>query len=183
MAFACLRTSSSLSEYEHSWVDTENFGDFNSAITLAMYSPQVRTVSSSQVFVVADEDLRVTIDGSMTYAHTPGDDTGIDFGISVRDTSTNEFLFQESQCGGNLYLLPAAGTLPIAGEAILSAGTIYRLSFTVDARNTGDLPPTGIFDANGFVHFSVEPLIPEPATACLLMAAAPMVLRVGRTRR
>ncbi len=165
--------------YDHSWLPDLAVGTFNTDITHGIASPDIINVTRTQIFFLADEPIRVTINGSLTYSHTPGDDTGIRFGASVRDTTTNDDLSSQTEQGGNLYLLPSAGTLNIAGEAILDAGVIYRLQFVIDSSNTGDLPPTGTLDASGYLNFAITP-VPEPATAMLLLAAAPILLRRRR---
>ncbi len=164
-------------DYDYSWLTDMAFGDFNTSFTHAIRSFRVATVSTGQIFIIPGEDIRVTVNGSLNYWHTPGDEGAINYFATVRDMSTNADVFNEHRQGGNLYLLPSSGTLTIQAEAELSAGIPYRLRYGLQTDNTGDLPPTGIADASGFVNFHIEPLIPEPATLALLLPAMLLIRR------
>ena len=168
-------SSFSQADYDYSWLPELALGTFHTDISQSIPSPEVRAIATGQILILPDEDIRVIIDSSITYAHTPGDETRIDFGLSIQNMNSNEFLFEEHRQGGNLYLEPAAGTLIIAGEVILSAGTPYEFSYGIDSSNTADPLPTGTFDASGFTLFAIQP-VPEPATA-LLAAALPALRR------
>ncbi len=180
---ASVGLNSATTDYDYSWLLDMAFGDFNTSFVHAIRSVKIRTVSTGQIFIIPGEDIRVTVNGSLNYWHTPGDEGAINYFATVRDMSTNADVFNEHRQGGNLYLLPSSGTLTIQAEAELSAGIPYRLRYGLQTDNTGDLPPTGIADASGFVNFHIEPLIPEPATLALLLPAMLLIRRPRRSIR
>lgn len=170
------------STYAFQWNEGLGTADFDTNISHAMRSREIRTVTSLEFFLRPTEDLHVTVEGSIDYAHTPGDDTSLFFGMSVRDFATQDDVFREIRQGGNAILLPSAGTLAINGEAILNSGTLYRLRAVFDNNNWPE-PNPGNLDASGFANFSIRP-IPEPtAIALLTLPAALLIPRRQRRAR
>lgn len=174
--------SFSQASFDYVWSPSLATGEFNTTITHAILAPESRAVTDSKIFIIPAEDIVVTISASLTYSHTPGDLSSINFFASIRDESAPlPQLLNEHRRGGNLYFLPSSGTLTIDEEIILSAGTTYRLRNGLDSSNTADSLPTGTIDATGFVNFSIRP-VPEPTTALLLtFAAASIVLQRHRS--
>ena len=156
------------STYAFQWNETAGTGEFNTDLSHAIRSLSISTVTRVQVFIEPTEDLRVTVAGSLTYAHTPSRGFRVVFGMAIRDFSTSDDVFFERREGGNGLNDPASGTLAFMGEAILQAGTLYRLQAVLDNTNTGE-PNIGDLDATGYADFHVAPLIPEPASALLLI--------------
>lgn len=164
--------SFSQATFDYSWSPSLTTGDFNTTITHAIRAPESEAVTEAKVFIIPTEDIRVTVTASLTYAHTPGDLSSLNFFASIRDESTPvPQLLSEQRLGGNFYFLPSAATLTIMEQIILPAGGTYRLRNGLDSRNTADLLPTGTIDATGFVNFSIRP-VPEPTTGLLLTITA-----------
>lgn len=180
---AQIGASFTTAQYDYGWLRDIATGHFNTNLTHAIRAPKIRSVSDGRIFILPSEDIRVTVTGQLSYFHTPGDEFSIDFAGTLRNMDTNLDVFNEHRKGGNLYLLPSTGTLTFSNEAILSAGTLYRLRYALDTGNTGDLLPTGTLDATGYVNFAIEPVVPEPATALLLLllTTSPIARRRRRT--
>jgi len=173
-------SNQSISQFSYSWVRDLAQGTFDTSITHTIRSPRIRSISGGEITIVPDEDILVSVNGSMIYAHTPGDDFALLFGFGIRDVTANQWLYQEVRRGGNLFLLPSAGVLDIQRQDILMAGRTYRLDYVLDDNNTSDSLPTGILDAEGFVNVAVQP-VPSPSSLSVAILGLPLLLR--RTRR
>lgn len=170
------------STYAFQWDESLGTGDFNTSMTHAIRSLDVRTVTRVQIFLEPDEDLSVTMHGSLTYAHTPNRDFGVLYGMSIYDFDMSTDVFQETHRGGNSYVEPSSGTFTIDDEAILHAGRLYRLHAVLDNLNNGE-PNVGNLDASGYANFHIEPLVPEPACGLMLLLGVPWVGRSRKCRR
>ncbi len=168
------------STYDFSWLEDIGIGDFNTTFSHQMRnSPGIRTVTDLAFFIETDVDLVVTLNGSLDYSHTPGDETQFLFGASIRDLDTSALLFSEGMEGGNADLLPASGTLSFDGTVVLPAGGLYRFLAVLDADDLAE-PNPGIYDANGFANISIRP-VPEPqALLFVLFGASATILRRPR---
>ncbi|MBK8266780.1 MAG: PEP-CTERM sorting domain-containing protein [Planctomycetes bacterium] len=162
----------------------EAFGTFGSNFTHVTRTVRVRQISTVAINIIPTEDIRITFDASVTYAHTPGDETVVTFGGGVANLTQGFPVFVENFNAGNAYSEPASDVLTIQGEAILLAGNTYRLGYTLDTDNGADFthPPTGILDATGWANFTIAP-VPEPSTVFLIAAALPLLRRRRAQRR
>ncbi|HPF37577.1 MAG TPA: PEP-CTERM sorting domain-containing protein [Phycisphaerae bacterium] len=167
------------STYAFQWNETAGTGEFDTDLSHAIRSLNVSTVTRVQVFIEPTEDLRATIEGSISYSHTTNQEIGVLFGMAIRDFGTSRDAFHERLEGGVLYNEPSTGTLDVGGEAILYAGALYRLQLVLDCTNIAE-SNVGNLDASGFANFRLEPLVPEPTTALLLALAA---ASIGARRR
>ncbi len=150
------------SSYDFSWLEEAGIGDFHTTFDHEMrFTSDISTDTVIQIVVAPTSALMVTVAGQVDYAHTPGDFSEFNFGMSVRDLGTQAFLFQQSREGGNGDFLPAVGTFNINGTAILQPGNIYRLQTVLGGDNILIDDPVGIYDAEGFANFTIRP-VPEP---------------------
>ncbi|MCB9853429.1 MAG: hypothetical protein H6819_10070 [Phycisphaerales bacterium] len=168
------------STYAFQWDGTLGTGTFATSLSHTIRSPDVETVTRVQIFIEPTEDLRVFVDGALTYNHTPNQEVGILYGMSVRNFTTSVEILQEVREGGNFYNDPSSGTFTISNETILQAGMLYRLQAVLDNLNAEHVN-SGNLDATGHANFRIEPLVPEPHTAVLLAFAA--VALIPRYRR
>jgi hypothetical protein len=114
----------------------------------------------------------MTVDASLDFSSVPGDLADIGFSMRVWDPITLDVFFSEFRDGGNFnHGEPAVGTLSINGEAILPAGTTYRIDFRAESDTSVVDNPSGPVTSSGFFHFAFQP-VPEPATAWLIALGA-----------
>ncbi len=74
---------------------------------------------------------------------------------------------------------PPNGTLSMDAEVVIPGGQSWLIQYSM--RLITAAPPGGLASGDGFIQFSFAPVsVPEPATASLLLAAAPILLRRGR---
>ncbi len=135
--------------------------------------------SSGRIRVFPTVDLTLGLTGAYSYG-LPPDMMMARFQMAVVDDDTSETLFFDLQQDDSFNGYPAAGTFTIDGEITLPAGHSYSLRYTMRIDSwTG--PPAVFGSGTGFVNFQ---LIPEPATATLLLLpAAVLVCRRRKPRR
>ena len=173
--------SFSQADFDYAWSPSLATGEFNTTSTHAIRSPGMETKTAGLIRFSSAEDVRVTISGTATYSHTPGDISLVHFAVFLGTANTGEVIFSGLKTGGGFFSLPSTGVLSHFAEFDLPAGVSYKYEFLVASRNTDDLLPTGVIDVSADIRFSVAP-VPEPTTALLLtFAIAPFVLRRHRS--
>jgi hypothetical protein len=178
-SLAQIGTNFATATYDHSWIESLAWGDFNTSFTHQIRTPEVKTVADSRIVFTPTEPVHVTLDGQTTYSHTPGDLDSISFGFEIQDADTLEDFVLETRRGGNLYFQPASATINLHAETVLPADRTYQFQLGLQSDNISDNLPTGILDASGYVNFSIRP-VPEPGVVLLI---GPMVLVFARGLR
>lgn len=166
--------------YDFIWDESPAIGDFNTSLTHEIRSPGVRIQNATNIYILPTEPVAVTIEGRLDYAHTPGDQLQLKFLANILNLTTIENEFTGGAFTGEGFSGPSSDTVFIDAEIILQPGMSYRLSHLLESSNQTPIPANGIFDATGFVNYSIRP-VPEPATACLTaLLTLPFVFRKSR---
>jgi hypothetical protein len=171
--------STSEASYDFAWsphtgtllVEAAHQAEFVDSATLV-------SSSSGSIDVFASVDLTLGLTGAYTY-DLPPDSMLARFQMAVLDLDTSETLFVDTQVDDTFDGYPAAGTFTIDGEVTLPAGHSYSLKYWMRI-DTWVGPPEVFGTGSGWVNFQI---IPEPATATLLLLpAAVLVCRRHRLR-
>jgi hypothetical protein len=165
-------------EYDFSWFP--DYGSFGIEASLQAEDTggfHVGAVSRGLIYLEPTVDLTVLVSGAYSY-DLPVGSLATDFSILVADAETYEIFFYDFQ-GDDTFLDPSAsGTFTMEGEAVLPAGRTYLMDYTMDLDAYGS---TGaLATGSGWVNFQI---IPEPATATLLLLPAAVLLLRRRTPR
>lgn len=174
--------SSATTTYSFAW--NASVGDFlvQVAHRAADVDPSIlRSASDGRIYVTANTDLLFTIDGNYSYS-LPVDPMLTIFNMGISDIQPPH----DSPIGfGNSYDTvngaPASGSFPISGQAILPAGHTWSISYIMEVFALGGLSGQ-IAQGDGYLHFTLQEAIPEPATL-LPLALAAVLVRVRRASR
>jgi len=121
-----------------------------------------------------DAPLAIVMDASFTYDLPPVNmSTGVGFQVVNIDTTPSTILFTFSESQWSNVGEPASGALTVAESVVLPAGHSYRILYTAGISTSGG-PITAFATGSGHVNFTMD-LLPEPATATLLLCARPLL--------
>lgn len=137
--------------------------------------------SAGTIFITSSSDLQLTIDASFSHALGPGDREAV---LEVFVGKLNPMppppgttLFQSVQFALPIIGHPPSGTFVLQHEMLLPAGDTYVFGYLMELRSFGG-SATVLSYGNGHANFSL--VVPEPASAALIVAAMPMALRRRR---
>jgi len=171
--------SSASTAYNFSWNAT--FGDFLLQVShrAADVDPSIlRSVSDGFIYITTNADTLFSIDGNYSYS-LPVDPMVTIFNVSVSDAQPPH----DSPIGfGNYYGTedgaPASGSFPIGGQAILPAGHTWLINYLMEVEAFYGYSGQ-ITRGDGYLHFTLQEAVPEPA-AFLPLALAALALRRRR---
>ncbi len=177
--FVSVGRSTAASAFDFSWTaDSGTFLIEGSQQAEFVDSAFVDSRSSGGLVVSPSIDLTLELTGAYTY-NLPLFMMAARFQVAVYDQETFETLFFDFHQDTSI-LGPVSGTFTIDDAITLPAGHSYVLDYQMKIISwTG--PPAVFGSGTGFVNFQ---LIPEPATATLLLLpAAVLVSRRRKPRR
>ncbi len=135
--------------------------------------------SSGGITIDVATDLLFTVHGS--YNHSlPLDVSVASFGVNILTPGGGVPPLLSVGDSQSAWPGPPNGTLTMDAQVIIPGGQSWLLQYGMGL-TTINAPPGGLSEGDGFIQFSFAPVnVPEPATASLLLAAAPILLRRGR---
>jgi len=138
------------------------------------FGTSARTQASGTIWFTADAPIAFAMEAAFTYNLPP-----------VSMLAHLSFRVQDVGLPGNPVILgaldiehtfvgePASGTLAFDESAVLPAGHSYMVTYLMRISTEGG-PFNAFGTANGHVNFTLD-LLPEPATAILLLCALPLL--------
>jgi len=138
------------------------------------YGTSATTTTAGSVYFTADAPVAFVMSAAFTYDLPPVNmSTVLEFRLKnvAAPPASNVFYvgdYRFSHVGE-----AATGTLAVSESVILPAGHSYRLDYLTRISTSGG-PFDAIATGNGYVNFSLD-LLPEPATATLLLCALPLL--------
>ncbi len=168
--FVSIGLSTAQTDFDFSWTDTSGTflidaahqAEDNSGFTL-------ESRSSGFIFFETTTDLLFTIQSTYDY-DLPASLMAIDIGLSIRDSTSGETFFADSESASTFSNPPpASGSLFIEGDGILPGGRSMVFSYFMELETHGT---TGtIATGSGNVSFQLTQ-VPEAHSAFLLLIPA-----------
>ncbi len=156
---------------------SQTFGRFliESSITAlgGPFGTSTNAEAIGTIVVSADAPLAITLDGSFNYNLPPVSMTTI---LSFRVVDIDDpvpALFDESRWDTSWTGEGAAGTLAFNNATTLPGGHTYWITYRMSI-DTGGGPQTTVGTGDGYLDFTLQ-IVPEPATATLLICALPLM--------
>ncbi len=173
--FSTLDSSWSQADYDITYSST--FGSFlieSSQNALGgPFGSSAHTKAVGTLFVTADAPLAISVDASYTYALPPVT-MNAQLRFVVRPLDDPEVvLFGSSQSDHSFTGEAASGILTLNDSAVLPGGLTYMIQYEMHV-STGGGPITTFGTGDGYINFTME-VLPEPATAALLICTLPLL--------
>lgn len=162
----------SRSIHDYGWSIETPHGLFNTSFLHEIRTPDIRTLYDGAFRFFVSTDVTIHLDSLITYSHTPGDNSVIDYFLAI-GAPGQPALYRREFRGGNGHGDPASGTFAVDETFTLMAGNEYHLNSWIICSNTADSLPTGVMNLSGALNWSITP---EPSTLSLLMPAALILL-------
>jgi len=137
------------------------------------FGTSATTQASGAVFFTTDAPLSISVDAEYTYDLPPVSMFAqLAFVVRLADDPT-VVVFGSSQSDNSFTGEGAAGTFTLSETTVLPAGQAYLLRYDMEISTSGGSIITFGTGA-GHVDFTME-VLPEPATAMLLLCALPLL--------
>ncbi|QDV89465.1 hypothetical protein RAS2_05330 [Phycisphaerae bacterium RAS2] len=171
---ATIPPSYSSGTYDVSW--SGEVAHFQSTIDHRLQGFRGGLSSSGGIRVRPAVDSIVTLSGTWTYNHYPALLGTTSFHLQAGAVGSGSDLWSDSGTGGTGHLLPPFGTFNLSGSALLQAGVLYSLGYSITTSSFDAPPASALWLGNGFIDITVNP-VPEPATAALVGPATISLIR------
>jgi hypothetical protein len=132
----------------------------------------VMALSNGEIKFTPTEDMIFSVDALYSY-HLPVADTSVYFSVTLQDTQTGVYSYNYLE--SDEYIgMPIDNTFSDSGSGMMLAGHPYTLSYLMRPSASGSSGQSAT--GSGHVDFTFQ-VVPEPATAILLVCCTLAVLR------
>jgi len=182
---AALFDHRAMTGFDFEWQPEADTGTFEADYDLLVDGLSTFAASGIKIEMISDADLLIDVTQSMTYQATGGDESSFLLTFSVFNEDDVSVFAAGGESGGDgQFGAPPSGMFNISqNDIFVPAGVRFSLRSSARALSSAFVQDQDPLNAFGSVSFTMRPAIPEPMTACfLLAAAAPFVLRNRRRR-
>ncbi len=137
------------------------------------FGTSVHTQASGSFIFTVDAPIAITLDAAFDY-DLPPVSMGVFLSFRLLDVDDPETVLFGAGAADNAFTGEgASGTLAFADAAVLPGGHTYGIMYIMRI-STGGGPITAFGTGDGYIDFTLQ-VVPEPATALLLICALPLM--------